>query len=356
MTGSGVEFRLLGPVEAWAAGRLIELGPPRQRGVFAALAVDTRRLVPLETIMDRIWGERPPATARDTLYVYIARIRRLLAEAAVDGSESTQGVARSAGGYVLDVPPEQIDLHRFTHLVGQARDPVCPAPKRVALLREALGLHRGVPLAGIPGDWAERVREVWTRHHLDAVAAWGEAELRLGNGQDVIDRLTGLVAENPLAEPAVAVLMQALYVNGRGADALNCYVELRTRLIEELGTDPGPDLQRLHLSILRGEPLPTPAPDVATLSRGEAGRTVPAQLPLDVRGFVGRASELAHLDTLLDPDGRPNTRTGGLFRRGATATAVGIAVLSGTAGWARPRSPSIGDTGSPSIFPTVSST
>jgi DNA-binding SARP family transcriptional activator/tetratricopeptide (TPR) repeat protein len=330
--GRGLEFRLLGSVEAWSAGRLIELGPPRQRGVLAALAVDARRLVPRETIVDRIWGERPPARARDTLYVYIARIRRLLAEASGDGSEPAQVVSRSGGGYVLDVAPEQIDLHRVSHLVGRARDPVCPVPKRVALLREALDLHRGAPLAGIPGEWAERVRKVWARHHLDAVAAWGEAELRLGNGHDVIDRLTRLVADNPLAESVVAVLIQALYTNGRGADALNCYVDLRTRLVEELGADPGPDLQRLHLSILRGEPLPTPAPDVATVSHGEVAWTAPAQLPLGVRGFVGRASELAHLDTLLDPDGRPNPGAAADPGPARRATAVGIAVLSGTGG------------------------
>jgi DNA-binding SARP family transcriptional activator/tetratricopeptide (TPR) repeat protein len=304
-----LEFRVLGPVEVRSSGRLVDAGPARQRGVLAALAADAGRPVQTETLVDRVWGDAPPQRARHTLHVYIARLRRVLGEAgAVE-------LARRSGGYVLDVDGDCVDLHRFRALVEQARGEPCPDSRRVALLRQALELWRGTPLADLPGEWAARVREGWQRQHLDTVLCWAQAELRVGNPDVVIEQLAELTAKHPLAEPLVAAQMRALSAAGRGAEALQGYAATRTRLAEALGADPSPELQALHQAILRGNLAPARSVPASASQVSQ----VPAQLPLDVRGFTGRADELARLDAILSTvDRQP--------------TAVIISAVSGTAG------------------------
>jgi two-component SAPR family response regulator len=155
--GATTELRLLGPVELRAGGRVLELGPPKQLAVFAALAVDAGRPVPVTTLVDRVWDEAPPAQARSALYAHIMRIRRVLASVgAADGDEWR--LERSAGGYRLEVDPDRVDLHRLSRLVGQARALELDDGRRAPLLREALQLWRGTPLDGVGGSWAARVR------------------------------------------------------------------------------------------------------------------------------------------------------------------------------------------------------
>ena len=113
-----VEFRVLGPVELRSAGAPVEVGTPRQRSVLAALVVDAGRPVPIDALVDRVWGHSPPDDVRRALYVYIARIRSLLRDAGCTGL-----LARRSGGYVLDVDPDRVDLHVFRTLVDQAREP-----------------------------------------------------------------------------------------------------------------------------------------------------------------------------------------------------------------------------------------
>jgi DNA-binding SARP family transcriptional activator len=149
------EFRLFGPVEMWVGGRRIDVGQPRQRAVLAALLVDAGQVVTLPTLVDRVWGDAPPDTARRTLHSYVARVRKVLAQAGAMGDEPTR-LARRDGGYTLDVELDRVDVHRFRGLVGQARDRACPDTRRVALLREALALWRAEPLAGLAGGWAQR--------------------------------------------------------------------------------------------------------------------------------------------------------------------------------------------------------
>jgi DNA-binding SARP family transcriptional activator/tetratricopeptide (TPR) repeat protein len=308
-----VEFRLLGPVEVGHAGRVLEVGPPQRCAVLAALAVEAGRVVSVGTIVDRVWGEEPPEGARRALHAHITRLRRLLEPAGGEGSEPVR-VLRRAGGYVLDSTPERVDLLRFQRLVDQARAPGATDEDRVLLLREALGLWRGEPLAGLPGAWAERTRRAWRQRHLDLVVAWAAAELAVDNPRVVIAPLTDLVGEHPFPEPLVAVLMRALSAAGLSADALELYRATRRRLIEELGSEPGTELQRVHQAILRGEVEaggePTPAPPTPA---------VPTALPADVRGFSGRETELARLDGLLSAvDG--------------SSAAVTIAALTGLPG------------------------
>lgn len=152
-------------------------------------------------------GEDVPARVRPSLYTHIARIRRTLADSAVPVDTDT-GVAavgsqlrRGRGGYLLDVRSGWVDVHRFRRLVDQARAADRTDAERVVMLREALGLWRGEPLAGLAGAWVERTRHSWGQQRIEAVLAWSEAELRVGNPAGVIGMLNGLVAEHPLVEP-----------------------------------------------------------------------------------------------------------------------------------------------------------
>ncbi|MEV0388945.1 tetratricopeptide repeat protein [Nonomuraea sp. NPDC050643] len=300
-----VGFRLFGPVDMESDAGPVDVGPPQRQSVLAALAVDAGRQVSAETLIDRVWGESSPDGARRALQAHITRIRRLLDHAAA-GEAVT--VSRRANGYVLEVEPERVDLHRFTRLAEQAREPGLSGPRRLELLRDALALWRGVPLAGLPGDWAARVREGWGRRRLDVAIAWAALELEHGRREIVAHRLRDLRSEHPLSEPLVAALMRALHATGNGAEALACYASFREELIERLGTEPGAELQGVHQALLRDELPSAPAP-----------RGVPEQLPLDVRGFTARAAELARLDAMLTEAARH-------------PTAVIIAAISGTAG------------------------
>jgi DNA-binding SARP family transcriptional activator/tetratricopeptide (TPR) repeat protein len=271
-----MEFQLFGEVQLQAGGQLLDVGTPRQQAVLAALLVDAGRPVAIETLIDRVWDEAP-AEARNVLYSHLSRIRQLLKRAG--------GVAkldRRPAGYVLDVEPDSVDMHRFWRLVDQGGSD----EEKSAALTEALSLWRGTPLAGIPGEWVEHVRDRWLRRRLDALVRWGDVELRLGRPAGVIDVFVDLVAEYPLAEQLEGVLMRALHDAGRDAEALDRYTAIRERLADELGTDPGPELRELHSAILRGE-----------LPRPEQSHK-PAQLPPDVFGFAGRYEEMRSLSDL----------------------------------------------------------
>jgi len=314
-----VEFRLLGPVEVWAAGGCLEMGPPQQRAVLAALAVDAGRPVFRGTLIDRIWSGRAPQGAASALYAHINRIRRVLA--AEGAGEEPVRLARRSGGYVLGVNPEDVDLHRFRRLALAARDRQRLDDERARLLRAALDLWRGEPLADLPGEWPARMRDSWEEERLDAAIAWAQAELRMGRSDEVIGPVRELVAGQPLKERPIGVLMQALAAAGRGAEALECYAIARSRLIEALGAEPGRELQSVHLAILKGGRPAAPkgeGPVPGSASRS-APLPVPAQLPSDVHGFTGRNDELGELDRLL-------------IKEGDQSTAVVISAVAGTAG------------------------
>lgn len=268
-----MKIRLLGEVELWAAGRTLNVGAPRPQAVLAALAVDAGRPIAVETLIDRVWGDTPPVKARNVLYSYLSRTRRLLRQAGALTGETAVRIERRHAGYVLDIDPDLVDLHRFRRLVDENGDPRRDDGSRATALAEALDLWRGAPLAGIPGRWAARVRDSWDRRRLDAVVQWAQVELRLGHAAALIGALPDLVAEYPLVEPLEALLMRALHAAGRGAEALDRYTAVRQRLADELGTDPGPELRAVHEAILHGE-LPHPGPAPVTTAA-----TVPQPVP-----------------------------------------------------------------------------
>jgi DNA-binding SARP family transcriptional activator/tetratricopeptide (TPR) repeat protein len=328
-----VDVRLLGPVELSVRGRVAEVGPPQRRLVVAALAVDIGRPVAVDVVIERVWGADAPDGARRAVHAHVARIRRVCEQADGTGEEPLRLVRRS-GGYLLEARPDQVDVYRFRQLVDRAQAAGQTDRARASLLRQALVLWRGEPLAGLNGQWAARTREAWRRQRVDAAVGWTRAELRLGDPGVVIEPVTDLLGEYPLVEPLAEALMRALHEAGRSAEALDCYAAVRRRLAEELGTGPGRALREARQAILRGHrsgPAPRPAPPAphvaAPAAPSPARRPsaavrpaeVPAQLPMGVRGFTGRDEELADLLAIL-----PSAV-------GETATVV-ISALSGMAG------------------------
>jgi DNA-binding SARP family transcriptional activator/tetratricopeptide (TPR) repeat protein len=287
-----VEFRLLTGVEAWAGGARLDIGPARQRCVLAALLVDANRVVSADQLVDRVWGEHAPQTARATLFSYLARLRRVLA---ADGGAV---IERRSGGYVLAVEPSAVDLLRFRQLVVQARE-TDPA-RALELYGRAFALWRGEAFGGLDSPWVRAVREGVRAERFAAERAHVDLRIQGGEHDAVIAELGGATADHPFDERIAAQLMLALYRGGRQADALAHYDVFRRRLVDELGTEPGPALRELLQRILSADP------EVAAPTR--AGEPpVPRQLPAAPRAFAGRHDELAGLTAALDGDGRAGT-------------------------------------------------
>ncbi|MEU7855868.1 BTAD domain-containing putative transcriptional regulator [Nonomuraea sp. NPDC049141] len=301
-----MEFRLLGAFELVVGGQSVDLGPAKQRILFASLAVDAGHPVPTETLIDRIWDDAPPREPRKVLHTYVARSRRVL-ERARHPEDGQLALERRADGYQLIMDLDRIDLHRFRRLVERARAHHRRRPERAALFAEAVGLWRSAPLDGMSGAWAARVREGLRQQRLGALTDWAEAELELGRYSPVIERLEELIVHYPLAESLVVRLIQALSLAGRGAEALEVYARACRRIDDELGAQPGPELRSLHTAILRGEAvtLAAGAPTAPSVPEPQdvhvSERPQPAQLPAEVQAFAGRTGYLNRLDDLLGP-------------------------------------------------------
>lgn len=314
-----VLLRLLGPVELCDHGQVLPVGPPQRQAVLAALAADADAPVPVELLMDRVWGGRPPDGARAALHAHITRLRRVLARPGL----APVRLVRRSHGYVLEMERDRVDLHRFQRLLGMSRAADCDDEQRVRLLREMLHMWRGTPLAGMVSSWASRFRSGIESLLTGAAVAWANAELRLGNTEAVIDRLGQLAASYPISEPLAALLMRTLCTAGRRAEALQCYVSTRTHLREELGTEPGAELRDLHTAILRGD-LDPPSADppsplvIAGTQDGFRSHHRPQQLPTATAAFSGREVELAAL--------------AGAFATAARTSSMAVVAINGPVG------------------------
>ncbi|WP_244522296.1 FxSxx-COOH system tetratricopeptide repeat protein [Geodermatophilus africanus] len=288
----------------------------KQRAVLAMLALHLDEVVPVDVLVDGLWGEKPPAGAVNTLQVYVSRLRKVLLQA--EDAPDRAGVAvlqRRGPGYVLGLVPEQLDLHRFQRLVREGTEVLRMAPARASgTLREALGLWRGQPLAEFVDEpFAHTEIPHLAQLRLGALEACLEAELALGRHAQLVSELEYLVAEHPLHEGLHGMLMVGLYRSGRQAEALGAYRRARRILAEALGVDPGRGLQELEAAILahdpsldwtppRAEAMPARTAEAprspTTASRPQVWRA-PARNP----HFTGRDDVLAELRRRLRAEG-----------------------------------------------------
>jgi DNA-binding SARP family transcriptional activator len=320
-----MEFRLLGPVEAWTDGRQLPVRGSLQRRLLAALLLHANRVLATERLIELLWGEQPPKTARADLQGRISNLRRVLDPAG-------DRLRFRPPGYALSVAPAELDLQEFMRLADEGRHRLAVGEVEEAsrALAAALALWRGPPLDGVEGLGAEAAR--LEERRLAALEDRIEADLRLGRHGTLVAELTALVAEQPIRERLRGHLMLALYRSGRQAEALAAFRDLRGRLVEELGVEPSPPVQRLHERILvTGPELDAPAPPLpddfpAPPPAGPA--PVPSQLPPAVWELTGRAEEIASLrEPLLragTADGPVVCAVSGKGGSGKTALAVRV--------------------------------
>ncbi|MFC6065051.1 AfsR/SARP family transcriptional regulator [Streptomyces ochraceiscleroticus] len=246
-----MEFSLLGPVSVTTAGGELALGPAKRRSVLALLLLRPNTTVPLEQLIDSLWEDEPPEHARTVVQGHVSRLRATLAAA---GAEA-YGVELATHGsaYVLRLPEELIDAHRFGELVSLARPEAAPADA-VPLLREALGLWRGPALTGtVSSPPFAAATHALDERRLTAVETLARAHSALGEHEQAASVLYNAAVQHPLREGLIAALMRALFRTGRQSDALDWYHRTRRLLNEELGVDPGARLREAYEEILRAE-------------------------------------------------------------------------------------------------------
>jgi predicted ATPase/DNA-binding SARP family transcriptional activator len=296
MSGTPPQFTLLGPLSVRRDGEPTAIAGQKPRALLAALLLEPNRVVSRDQLIDALWGEAPPDTARNTIQVYVSQLRKLLP----DGMLET-----APPGYRLIVDPEAVDLFRFGRLCEEGRTKLAEgdAAGAAETLRAALDLWRGAPLADLawePFAHAEVARLEELR--LAALEDRIDADLALARHGQLIPELERLVVEEPLRERLRAQLMLALYRTGRQADALAVYQRARKVLVDELGIEPGESLRKLERAILAQDP---------SLGIRESATEPSRSVPTPPYPLLGRERELDTLAELVRRDGiRLMTLTG----------------------------------------------
>ncbi|GGT20487.1 BTAD domain-containing putative transcriptional regulator [Streptomyces purpureus] len=304
-----MRYGVLGTLAVWdAAGEPVRVAEPKVRALLAALLLHEGRPVSADRLLDDLWGEDLPGRPANALQAKVSQLRRALGR---------DRVVHGPTGYRLLLAEDELDATGFRALLARARHTPDPAP-RAALLGEALALWRGAAYEDVADEpfvreGARRLEE----ERLTALEDLAEARLALGEHATLAPELTALVARHPLRERLRATQLRALTGAGRQADALHSYEDLRTRLAEELGVDPGPELAALHTAILRGD---LPPDDPAGPAAGPAVPVPaprPAALPTPLTRLVGRERDVeatarllreARLVTLVGAGGVGKTR------------------------------------------------
>lgn len=297
--GNAVEFRILGPLEVCIEGENIQLGGPRERTVLAMLLLEANRVIPVERLIDAVWNDDPPATARGQIQICISNLRRRIF--AVAGRDPVQ---TRLPGYLLRLEDGTLDLHRFEAGVAEGTSALKAGdPSRATTeLRRALSLWRGLALADIESRVVQLAVTRLNERRLAVLAECLDCAVKAGRHHDLIGELTALVEEHPLQERLRALLMTSLFRSGRQAEALEVYRRTREVLIDELGIEPGPELRRLHQEMLAGaagdppaaapQPAlgtrPAAAPPTRAQPEPPARRAAPSLLPADIPDFTGR--------------------------------------------------------------------
>jgi len=317
-----VRISLLGPLLVDGEPGEAVLGAAKERSLLAALALRPGQVVGFDSLVDALWGDAPPATARKTLQTYVSNVRRALGPDAVE---------TAASGYVLGADPEDVDVGRFRALVRRGEEALRrgSVPQACEDLGGAVGLWRGDPFAGVGARTGLAAAAVRLREeYLSALEARLAAELAAGRHAEMVGELQALVRDHPFRERLCGHLMVALYRSGRQADALAVYQQARARLRDELGLEPGGELRRLERAVLDQDPSldgrdrgraatgpgPEPGPQVrpspVRYARARDGVHVAYQVvgdgPIDLLAVPGFVS---HLDMWWDAP------TDGLVRR-----------------------------------------
>ncbi|MET9697373.1 AfsR/SARP family transcriptional regulator [Streptomyces sp. NPDC006529] len=265
-----MKFRVLGPLSAEVNGGSIVPTARKPRQILTLLALYPGRVMPVPTLMEEIWGTELPQSALTTLQTYILQLRRRLGTAMGPGGPGGPGggpdgagggakdvLATRHGGYLLQIPPECVDVFEYENLVsgGHAAFEAGDDESAAAQLRKALALWQGPalvdvrvgPILEIEVMRLEESRLVTMERRIDV-------DLRLGRHGELLAELAEMIARHPQHEGLHSQAMVALYRSGRQASALDVYRRLRTRLIEDLGVEPSPPLQRLHQAMLTVDP------------------------------------------------------------------------------------------------------
>jgi DNA-binding SARP family transcriptional activator/tetratricopeptide (TPR) repeat protein len=309
VVGEGLAVGLLGPLEVSLAGTPVALTAGRQRTLLAMLAISAGRPVAVDRLADGMWGTELPGDARRSVQIYVTRLRAALCP---------EAIGTTAGGYVLHVDPDAVDALRF----GRLLDGAAAAPDRAgerARLAEALALWRGTPFEGLRSDWlgsSEGPRLV--ERYLAAVERCVDLDVADDRPRELVATVRELTGRHPLRESLWVRLLVVLDRCGRQAEALERYQAIRAHLANELGVDPGPELQRVYADLLAGRParLPDGTGSIASYP------VVPRQLPAPPVMFTGRATELADLDRAHDPTTVVVHAVDGMAGIGKTALAV----------------------------------
>ena len=377
-----MRFRILGPLEVWSENGWTDISAAKWRSLLACLLIRQGQLVSTDALIVELWGDSPPARANNLVSIYVHRLRRLI------GDNEGKVLVYRAPGYLLRVGPGELDLQEFESLVAEGRSALAAGePERAAvLLNEAQSLWRGPLLADVlvSGTIANVARGT-EELRLAAAELRAEAELACGRSAQAVPELRRLVAENPIREGLWLLLMRALDKAGRHAEALDTYAQARQIISDELGVDPGPELQQLYQELLAADASSAPpkrsrSPDVparpprpagdlppaasapaeqkaraqapaagtdegtsqeeaqGTIAIGSFGETAtvssgmavasapgllppPSQLPADIGDFTGREAHVKHLCQMLAQEDD-----------GTSPGAVRIAVVAGTAG------------------------
>ncbi|MCG5447677.1 AfsR/SARP family transcriptional regulator [Micromonospora hortensis] len=278
------DFAVLGALRVSRYGRTIPVPANRQRALLATLLLNRGETVSVPTLVDRVWGTGAPIHARAALHSLVRRLRSTLT---IEGPPG-ELIATHASGYLLELPPAALDLSRFDALVATSR--TADPQRRADLLREALALWRGDPLADVDSEVLHRedvpaLTERWAR----ASEVYFDTELTLGRHTEIVAGLRRATRRSPLREGLWAQLMLALYRDGRQAEALDAFHRLATILAEELGVDPGPAVRELRDGMLRADPALSwrPPPAAATATPAAPPMSL---LPADIGVLHGRVA------------------------------------------------------------------
>jgi DNA-binding SARP family transcriptional activator/tetratricopeptide (TPR) repeat protein len=308
LEGISLDLRLLGPLDLVADGRSLDIGGPRVRIVLAMLALNANRVTLTDQLIDAIWSTEPPSTARAQIQMCISVLRKLF-------DENGRGVTirTRQPGYVLEIGEESLDSSRFTALAASAREHAEHGRTAEAAdeYRAALALWRGPALAGVPSDMAQRRATELEQRRLSAVEECIRLDLELGRHDELVGELRRLIEDHPHHERLYGFLMLALYRSGRQAEALEVGRRARKTLLDDVGIEPGRDLQDLDLAILNRDPaleLPTlrTEPPAETADPRVVELPVrPRQLPASIADFTGREDYIAEIGKILTGTGAP---------------------------------------------------